>query len=449
MKFRFYLLAIILCCAFSLATQFFSPLHPAFAETCNPSGNPTGAWVQSVGTYTLGDLVLFGPGCNQIQDGGPLNSGSFQVISAGPVTLTTAQCNVDVIFEGNVYFAVSIGSAASFGSCQLRMRNGDIYTGVGTGRARQLTVSGFGTFNLYPGQYLNLQSDGANWNPDHPIRNDGMGYVWEATNGVTFFIDSGAAGSDSNDGLAATSPFKTLTNCAVVAYRIVYTKIYSSVTCSAIAGDNFTEFVQVFYPINGGGTLIFNSATPGSRFTWTCPNNQGCLQFGDGALVGATDIAFVQNVSSHDIISGHNHSVFDGNTNLSFTLANSLSFIFSGDFDAHFNINNGFIYSGTGYALFGGAGGGNGYSGLCQACKWNINGAINTSAATTITHFFSFIAAEAVVFQGNVSFGTTSLTVSGGNVLTGNSVVNNQSGSAPPGGAPTPATGGQYCTSAC
>jgi hypothetical protein len=422
--------------------------HPERARTasvtCNPQGNPTGAWLQSYGTYTIGDILLFGPGCNQVQDGGPINTGTYQIVSSGPFTFTTAQCNVEVIFEGNTYFTASIGSAASFGTCNLRLRNGDIYTGSGSGRGRQISLNGFGTFNLYPGQMLNLQSDGTNWNPSVPLRNDGLGFPWQATGSVQLYVNV-VSGNNNNDGLDSSAPFPSLARCAAVAYQIVYTKNYGSVICSAPATQSLTEFVQVFYPINGGGTLIFNSQTPGSQFTWNCPANQGCLQFGDGALVGLTDISFQPAASSSDIISGHNHGVLDANTNLKFTMANGTRGVFSGDFDAHFNINNGFNYVGTGNFLFGGTT--TNTSGLCQGCKWNINGAINSVGTTTLSRQFIFGAGQDAVFQGNVSWGTTGLSTSVG-LVQGNSVLNNFAG-APPGGAPTPTTGGQYCTTAC
>jgi len=424
--------------AFVAGFCYFGMVAPAPAQTtCNPNGSPTGAWIQSSGTYTIGDIVTFGPGCSQVQDGGPINSGTFQKVTSGPFTFTTAQCNVEVIFEGNTYFAASIGSAASFGSCNLRLRNGDIYTGPGSGRGRLLTINGFGSFILYPGQYLNLQSDGLNWLPSCPLKNDGLGCPWFATASVQFFDDNG--GSDTNnDGLAAgaSGAFRNMAHCALVAYNVVYTKNLGSILCSQTAAQAFTEFLQVFYPLNGGGTLTFNSATPGSKFSWVCPVNTYCLQFGDNALVGVTDAQYVTNPSSIAIFLGHNYGVLDVNTNVAFNMNGGQS-IFTCDFDTHFNINNGFNYQNSFSFLFVG----------CQGSSWNFNGAINTSAAATLSRLFNLPTSSKATFNGNVTWGTTGLTTSAG-LVSGNSVLNNFSGTLP-GGAPTPTTGGQYCTSLC
>jgi len=437
------LVSIIFLIAFLFGTS------PSYAQsTCNPSGNPTGAWVQSFGTYTTGNKVIFGPSCEQVQDGGPSSPGQFVEYTSGPQTLTTAQCSVSVILSGNAYFTVNIGSAASFGICNLDIRNGDIYTGAGSGRAKLIVLNGYGQFNLYPGQHLNLQSDTIVWKPDCPLKNDGLGCVWNASAAVQFFIDP-SLGNDNNDGLAlgGGNALQHKTRCVGLAYNVLYTKNFGTVQCSQVAGSNAAEFVSVFYPMNGGGTLLFDSATPGSRFTWTCPVNQGCLQFGDGALVGATDVAWVQNPSSSDIISGHNHGVFDLNTNNDFGGANGTRFVMSCDFDTHFNVNNGFTYFGVFQSLMGGNN--TNTSGVCQGGKWNINGAVNTSAAAALSRFAIFQSGQLAVFQGNVTFGTTGLTTSGVSIVSGNSVLNNESGSAPPGGAPVPGTGGQYCTSLC
>lgn len=444
MKFRSflsYLCMMMLCYVLAISTQFFVFLHPerASASTCNPAGNPTGAWVQSVGTYTIGDVVIFGPGCNQIQDGGPLTNSTFLVVSSGPFTFTTAHCAVDIIFEGNTYFSASIGSAASFGICQLRLRNGDVYTGAGSGRARNISLNGFGSFNLYPGQYLNLQSDGTNWNPSEPLRNDGLGFVWFATAPVQFFVDNG--GSNGNDGLAsgAGGAFQTMQHCSGAAYSLIYTKNYGSVVCSMTAGQTFSEAVVTFYQLPGGGTLIFNSATPGSRFNWNCLASLACWQFGDWALVGITDALLTPTNSSGFIFSGHNWGVLDVNTNVQ-VVGNSLNTTaFGCDFDTQFNINNGLTYSGVG-------GGSNFIFQGCPHANFNINGTLN-GTATAFNRFANFSSGTTVIFQGNVSF--TGSPTGSAMLVTGNSVVNNLSGQTPAGGVPTPTTGGQYCTSLC
>jgi hypothetical protein len=182
--------------------------------------------------------------------------------------------------------------------------------------------------------------------------------------------------------------------------------------------------------------LIFNSATRGTQTTWTCPVSSNCLQFGDNALVGYTDMIFTTNPSSLAVVTGHNFGVLDTNTNITYN-TNTGQPILTCDFDTHFNVNNGFTYTNAAQFLFNG----------CQGSRWNINGAINSSGTVTLGRLFNFPAGSLATFAGNVTWGQTGLSTSVG-LLSGNSVLNNFSGSLP-GGAPSPTTGGQYCTSAC
>lgn len=383
-----------------------------------------------------------GPGCVTISgtSGAGVDSNVSSTKTTG-YTAASSDCGNPLLLGGNALFTLTVGAANTFSTnCKLILVNVDSYTGAGSGRGKKISASGITTFFLYPSQKLELRQNGTAWVPDQQI-NGSFGILWMPPVIPQFFIDTG--GSDSaNDGLAsgASGSFATRSHCAAVAYNEVYTNNLGSIRCSVTAGQNLSEFVAVFYPLNGGGTLIFDSATAGTQTTWTCPASSYCLQFGDGALVGLKDTNFITNPSTVGVVIGHNHGILDANQNLSF--GGNGSPIFSCDFDTHFNINNGFTYSGSWSFLFGGTG-----ATFCQGSNWNINGAINSSGTVSVSRMFNFTAGARATFSGNVTWGTSGLSTSAG-LVSGNSVLNNFSG-ALPGGAPTPTTGGQYCTSAC
>jgi hypothetical protein len=347
-----------------------------------------------------------------------------------------ADCENPILLGGNAKFTLTVNSVASYSCSRFRIQNVDSYTGAGSGRGKLIAASGLTSFWLYPGQSVDLIANGTSWATD-PLVNGAVGLVWAPAVVPQFFIDAG--GSDSaNDGLASgvSGGFATRSHCAVVAYSQVYTRNNGSIQCSLTAGQGTSEFLQLFYPLNGGGTLIFNSATPGTQTNWTCPASSYCLQFGDGALIGLTDTNFITNPSTIAVVTGHNHGVLDLNTNNTFN-GNGGQPIFNCDFDTHFNINNGFTYKSGWTFLFSG----------CQGSRWNINGAMTSGSTQSVGRLFNFTANSDVSIGGGATWVTTGLSVSLG-LISGNSVMNNASGSLP-GGAPTPTTGGQYCTSPC
>jgi hypothetical protein len=170
-----------------------------------------------------------------------------------------------------------------------------------------------------PGTSVELIADGSSvWKTTEAI-NGSFGPLWRPSIAVQYFIDNG--GSDTaNDGLGTgtTGAFATLPQCVSAAYGQLIG--LGGVKCSHTAGQTVSpaSFVQAFNPLPGanGATLQFNSATPGTQWTWNCPSGLPCLQVGDLFLGGVTDINFVGSATATQIILGHNYGVLDVNTNV-------------------------------------------------------------------------------------------------------------------------------------
>lgn len=242
-------------------------------------------------------------------------------------------------------------------------------------------------------------------------------------------VDS--SGSDRNDGFGTTTgALKTLTRAVVIAQANFY-----SATGTVIDGGSgtFQEFVTVYYPLNGGGTLLFQN------FTWKPTNSGYCMQFGDNALVGLTNItaSTAGTTTPVGLFSGHQMGVLDVNANFVITPTVALTgSCFDTDGDTRFNINNGMtINAGTiGGFLYKGA----------SNSDWNINGTHTFVGTPSITRWAWATMSSTMVFQGNVAFsGANTTNVS---LVNQNGCIQNLSGATLPGGTPTPTTGGQYNT---
>jgi hypothetical protein len=301
------------------------------------------------------------------------------------------------------------------------------------------TIGGSGTFTdwqiapeiiLWPKQTVTVFNDNNIWVLDKPNQ------LWfPETNSPTFNVDP-TNGSDSNDGLGTTTgAVKTLNRAATLAYNFTYTRNFGSIIIDG-GSNTFQEFVQVFYPLNGGGTLIFQN------LTWRPANSGYCLQFGDGALVGLTSVTFNTTSVTTPVgyITGHNHGVLDVNTGVSFTTGGISGSVFSADFDSHFNINNGLTLTNAISAI-----GGFLYDGNGPRTVWNINGTHTFVTNPNMGRFAWASRGSVMEFQGNVVFSGT--VTAGVSLVNQTGVLLNMSGATLPGGTPTPTTGGQYNTS--
>jgi len=344
-------------------------------------------------------------------------------------TIQNTDCGKTVLASGG-QFSIALPSTSGFTEgCTVYVKNADTSAGK--------LLSGFPTGLtspnvLWPLQQLAVQVSLSTW---RIFQNPGR---WAIQN-LNLFVSS--AGNDGNDGLNSGTPFRTLNQCRAVAQSYIDTLSQGNggITCNVPSGQTIQEFVQVFFPLVGGGTLIFQGN--GGPFNWVPANGSYALQFGDLGVVGLTNVNFTTtgSTSPAGLVLGHNYGVADFNTGVSFhSDSPAVTTFLSCDFDSHFNINNGFSYSGTITSFIFQA---------CQNSVWNFNNGLNTTTATSVNRLFWAQTSSTVTFQGNVTWGGVGLTTSVA-LVSGGAIVNNL-GAGLPGGPPTPTTGGQYCTSQC
>lgn len=309
--------------------------------------------------------------------------------------------------------------------CFVFFKNGD----TGSGKILSGFPAGITSPNmLWPSQAGAVQVVGGAWKT---IVDPGR---WVKQNAV-FLVDTG--GNNANDGISL--PLQSLDRCRIYAQFYVDTQSGGNggVTCSVTAGQTFQEFVQAFFPLVGGGTLIYQGN--GGAFIWKPINSGYALQFGDLSVLGLTNVTFSSAgvTTPQGFVYGHNVGVIDVNSGVSLTPTVALTgSAFFCDFDTHWNVNSGItINAGTITGAL--------YEG-CPNSTWNINNPEVHNGSPTIGKWTNLHETANMNVQGNVTF--TGAITAGVSTINSNATIINASGSGLPGGISL-ASNGQYCTS--
>lgn len=149
------------------------------------SCTPPVQWIESYGTFNIGDTPIFGPDCNHIQSGG---SSSVSVTSS--TLITSAFCGF-TIYLSNGFYPVTLDNWANFpANCPLTFVNQD------NGNGKQLVnfpVNGLTSPNiLWPTKAIKIQLFSGSFNV---VVTDGR---WKMPHGQQFFMDA-IHGVDTND----------------------------------------------------------------------------------------------------------------------------------------------------------------------------------------------------------------------------------------------------------
>lgn len=351
------------------------------------------------------------------------------VIGTGSKAFTVT-AGLDIIV-GTRYTAWSLsgntnwmsGVVSSYSSTTLTI-NVDTVGGTGTKTDWQIGAENI----LWPRQDVIVENQNNVWKV-YGLR------VWTPDGQALFNMDP-TNGSDRNDGLGTTTgALKTITKATIRAYEDVYTRNRGSILLDG-GGNTFQEFVSAYYPLNGGGTLIYQN------FTWKPSNSGWCLQYGDGALVGLTNITLSSAGTTTPVgfLVAHNHGILDtaGVINITPTVTISGSVF---DHDAgggggsQININSGLTLNAGSISGFM-------FKGQQPDMRWNINGPITFVGSPSIARWSWASHGTKFVYAGNVTF--TGTVTSGVSLLNQLGSIQNLSGATLPGGTPTGTTGAQY-----
>src|SRR6266700_995189 len=241
------------------ALTFLFLATPVFAQSCNTNSS----WLLQHGTINVGDTLVYGPGCGQVQDGGNTTGTGFVLIS-GATNLTSAFCQQYILYNG-AFSLVSFPSPVGISGCLITLVNGN-QSYLSGGRSITVAIQNENlatpwntvaasppTDYLYPGQSISLKSDGVNWQwVSFPGR-------WLVPGALTLNIDT-SLGLDTNDGLAAGAgnALKTIQRCyTLIMFRFDF-RIAPQPTCLGAAGEIFVENIQAAFPALGTNTVNLN-----------------------------------------------------------------------------------------------------------------------------------------------------------------------------------------------
>lgn len=357
-------------------------------------------------------------GLNGILSGVRLAKTAAYTVASGDVGKTIA-------LGGSAFYALTFSAASGYAApWSVRVVNED------TTRGKTIACNGIASFILAPLQSVVIENQNNVWLVYGRAR-------WAPTSQITLRVDPG--GNDANDGLATGSgAFQTLLGAANWAYSNMDTRNIGSVLIDG-GGNTFQEFVTVFYPITGGGTLLFQN------LTWKPANSGYCCEYGDGALVGLTGVTLSSagTTSPKGFMLAHNHGVLDVNLSVVVTPTVAIVDVFANDGsgDTHLNINNGLtVNAGTISGFL--------YNGNAPGMNLSIGGAHVFNGTLTIGRFGWVSMGTKMRIQGNFTVTNTGTVTISALLINQGGLAQNLSGIDPPGGAPaTPTTGGQYNTS--
>jgi hypothetical protein len=261
--------------------------------------------------------------------------------------------------------------------------------------------------------------------------------LWIVPGNTTINVD-GTNGKNFNDGLGTTTGAIRTLGAAV---EVVYRDLYQHGATIPIDGGALTyqEQVTVVWPTFGGLLIQFQN------LTWKPINSGYALLIQDyAAAITSSTVTFDASgvTTPAGYVQFHQYGILDVQGSTFTTGGMTNANFFSGDGQSRCNISNMTINAtggaATGTNIFNGAQAG---SVLGASSYWNIGGTITWTGSPTVGRFAYLVGSN--MFYSATSSGTVTASVSAVSAL---GLLVNLTGTAPPGGAPTPTQGGQYVT---
>lgn len=407
---------------------------------CNPAGNPSGSWIQSFGSYDIGDVAIFGPSCGQISDGGIQAATSITPIS-GATNVTSANCGtrfLATIPTNGATYALTAPSAASLPS------NCIISATAPNNRGLQINFTGLPQFILWPSQNVTLVARSTGW-----IVTAAPG-LWVPNIQPTLCVYKGGNASDTQDGLDGSPSSDLGAGCLALlqtASNIFYGQINLAGAGPIIAlnGVNSTVFTEA---LSMGGQLTGNNLltlrVDGGALVWQSAT--ACITVADNAnfAFNANNSIKLKCNTSNTASTGafflHQFAVFDINHTAAVT------WVPGGSNDHYMFIDS------VGNVTISGAGGlvmGDSSAESAESivrCDHHCGGITLSGAlacSPNLTIGFAFILRAGSFMNTNATF--PGCTIAGSSPISGNSVLW-ENGTTIPGGA-TATTGAQIFTS--
>lgn len=334
-------------------------------------------------------------------------------------TLANADKFKTIGLGGNAYYTLTVGVASGFDvnyAVTITNEDSTVSGGNHTGRGKIMTINGYPSFILWPGQTFTLMNENNAWRFDYPGR-------WRAQGNITFFVNH-ASGNDGNDGLATgTGAFATI-QAAVLACE-------SYLDCNNFgptiqnAAETFTENnVSHTHPLTGFHVISItgDTTTPANCVWQVSGSGNVAINCRDCGLAILTGFKFVSTGTGNFFINGGQDGVcdfgsleFGSNTsgyNLYISSGGACNY-FGGTMKVSGNAAGMILMSGDGHLLFDGA-------------------TVNISTPVTIGSFLqasgpSYASLTSMVFTGSL--------VTGSQYLMSNGAQANVTGSTIPGTA--------------
>lgn len=179
---------------------------------------------------------------------------------------------------GNALFTLTVAAASGF-DANFSVTIFNVDTVAGGGRAKNITINGYSSFFLWPGQQFTLSNQSSVWQFQRPP-------LWSPVGGLPIFRVNHASGSNASDGLGTgAAAFATIQYAVDFLLANVHTP-KSNITISN-AAETFTENVIISSTVGSCSGVQIN----GTGAVWQT-NGVGLLSF-DNAFVLLDGFKFV------------------------------------------------------------------------------------------------------------------------------------------------------------